>query len=290
VLSSAGVRDRWSARAASLCGRDPQSGVQRPHVPSAAARSQRRARAAIEQIACAQREGVLFRTADDEPEVLQKAADLIFEIALDLDEQRPAGHQRLDGVAIEALTRTSLYQPVCMIRDADGVIAVALVDLAPRAPAWCGQATLRASWRSSSDFASFAASPPMTMPPLLGQYAPIDGGQYHAFIVHFRRDGRLRHPGIRRAPPCRRRERAADFGQRLQLYVSFPLSLRNVEDLLQLADDWQSGSSATRAGRRVYREDRGCGIIQLGTAWTRSPMAYACYAAPTVRDSGFKWV
>src|SRR4029453_2596168 len=42
-------------------------------------------------------------TADHETDVLEKAADLVLEITLDLDQQRPARQQRPNRVAIEVL-------------------------------------------------------------------------------------------------------------------------------------------------------------------------------------------
>ena len=68
--------------------------------------------------------------ADDEPEVLEKPADLVLEISLDLNEQRSADEEGFDRVTIEIfdadlLVPTTLHD-AC---DAHGVVAVALVDL-----------------------------------------------------------------------------------------------------------------------------------------------------------------
>ena len=55
-------------------------------------------------------------TADDKTEVLEKATDLVLEVTLDLDQQRPARQERLTEWLSRSLTRTSLNQPVCMMR------------------------------------------------------------------------------------------------------------------------------------------------------------------------------
>lgn len=47
---------------------------------------------------------------------LQESADLVLEITLHLDEQCAACQQCTHRVTVEALKRTSLYQPHCMMR------------------------------------------------------------------------------------------------------------------------------------------------------------------------------
>ena len=42
-------------------------------------------------------------TADYEAEIFEKAANMVLEITLDLDQQRPAGQQRPDRVALDIL-------------------------------------------------------------------------------------------------------------------------------------------------------------------------------------------
>src|SRR5262245_29119393 len=68
--------------------------------------------------------------ADDEPEILEKPADLVLNIPLDLDEQSSADEERFDRVAVEIfdadLLVPSTLHDAC---NAHGVIAVALVDL-----------------------------------------------------------------------------------------------------------------------------------------------------------------
>jgi hypothetical protein len=68
--------------------------------------------------------------SDDEPEVLEKSADLVFEIPFGLDEQRPADEKSLDSVTVEIFD-AHLLVPATLhdTRDADSVVAVALVDL-----------------------------------------------------------------------------------------------------------------------------------------------------------------
>jgi hypothetical protein len=51
-------------------------------------------RAPLDQLLGSHGEGIELGTADDETEVLKKAANMVLEIALDLDQQRPAGQQR----------------------------------------------------------------------------------------------------------------------------------------------------------------------------------------------------
>ena len=48
-------------------------------------------RTPLDQLLCSQGKDIELGTADDKTEVLEKAADVVLEIALDLDQQRPAG-------------------------------------------------------------------------------------------------------------------------------------------------------------------------------------------------------
>ncbi len=48
-------------------------------------------------------EDVEFGAADDETEILEQATDLVLEIALDLDQQRPICQQSSDRVVVEIL-------------------------------------------------------------------------------------------------------------------------------------------------------------------------------------------
>jgi hypothetical protein len=73
-------------------------------------------RTALDQLLGSHGKDIELGTTDDETEVLEKAANMVLEIALDLDQQRPAGQQRPDRVAVDILNCTSLNQPVCMIR------------------------------------------------------------------------------------------------------------------------------------------------------------------------------
>jgi hypothetical protein len=68
-------------------------------------------------------------TTDDETEVLEKATDLVLEIALDLCQQRPLARSALTEWLSRSLTRTSLNQPVCDTGNAGRIIVVALIDL-----------------------------------------------------------------------------------------------------------------------------------------------------------------
>src|SRR6185503_17875463 len=60
-------------------------------------------RAPLDQLLGSHGEDIELGTADDETEVLKKAANMVLEIALDLDQQRPAGQQRPDRVAVDIL-------------------------------------------------------------------------------------------------------------------------------------------------------------------------------------------
>ena len=68
--------------------------------------------------------------ADDETEVLKQATDLVLEITLDLDQQRPARQQPLDRMAVEILD-AHLLEPAGLhdASYAGGIVAVALVNL-----------------------------------------------------------------------------------------------------------------------------------------------------------------
>src|SRR5262249_49993359 len=55
-------------------------------------------------------------TADHKTEVLEKAADLVLEIPFDLDQQRSAGQQRPNRVAIEIFDAHLLKPAGCMMR------------------------------------------------------------------------------------------------------------------------------------------------------------------------------
>jgi hypothetical protein len=64
------------------------------------------------------------------PNVFEKAADLVLEITLDLDQQRPARQQRPDRVAIDILD-AHLLKPAGLhdAGDPRSIIAIALIDL-----------------------------------------------------------------------------------------------------------------------------------------------------------------
>src|SRR5262249_53765553 len=69
-------------------------------------------------------------TADHETDVLEQATDLVLEIALDLDQQRPARQQRPNRVAIEVLD-APLLKPAGLhdAGNAGRIVAVTLIDL-----------------------------------------------------------------------------------------------------------------------------------------------------------------
>src|SRR6516165_97930 len=73
-------------------------------------------------------------TTDHQTNVLEQATDLVLEITLDLDQQRPARQQRPNRVAIEA----SLNQPVCMMRamPAASLRSLLLICILSTALAW----------------------------------------------------------------------------------------------------------------------------------------------------------
>ena len=59
--------------------------------------------AILDQFLGPHRKDIELGTADHETDVLEQATDLVLEIALDLDQQRPARQQRPNRVALEAL-------------------------------------------------------------------------------------------------------------------------------------------------------------------------------------------
>ena len=83
-------------------------------------------RTALDQLLGSHRKDIELGTADDETEVLQKAANMVLEIALDLDQQRPAGQQRPDRVAVDILD-VHLFEPAGLhdAGDPDSIVAVA---------------------------------------------------------------------------------------------------------------------------------------------------------------------
>src|SRR6202042_2928988 len=67
-------------------------------------------RTALDQLLGSHGKDIELGTADDETEVLEKAANMVLEIALNLDQQRPAGQQRPDRVAVDILD-VHLFEP-----------------------------------------------------------------------------------------------------------------------------------------------------------------------------------
>src|SRR2546423_2897984 len=84
----------------------------------------------LDQFLGPHRKDIELGTADHETDVLEQATDLVLEIALDLDQQRPARQQRPNRVAIEALD-AHLLKPAGLhdAGDAGRIIAVTLIDL-----------------------------------------------------------------------------------------------------------------------------------------------------------------
>src|SRR6185295_959491 len=60
-------------------------------------------RTALDQLFSSHGKDIELGTADDKTEVLQQAANMVLEIALDLDQQRPAGQKRPDRVTVDIL-------------------------------------------------------------------------------------------------------------------------------------------------------------------------------------------
>ena len=60
-------------------------------------------RTARDQLVGSHGEDIELGTADHQAEVFEKAANMVLEIALDLDQQRPAGQQRPERVAVDIL-------------------------------------------------------------------------------------------------------------------------------------------------------------------------------------------
>ena len=87
-------------------------------------------RTALDQLLGSRGKDVELGAADDETEVLQKTANMVLKIALDLDQQCSAGQQRPDRVAIDILD-VHLLEPTGLhdAGDPDSIVAVALVDL-----------------------------------------------------------------------------------------------------------------------------------------------------------------
>src|SRR6185369_2303587 len=87
-------------------------------------------RTALYQLLGSHGKNIELGTADDETEVLQKAANMVLEITLDLDQQRPTGQQRPDRVAVDSLD-VHLFEPAGLhdAGDPDSIVAVAFVDL-----------------------------------------------------------------------------------------------------------------------------------------------------------------
>src|SRR5258705_3461842 len=86
--------------------------------------------AILDQFLRPHRKDIELGTADHETDVLEQATDLVLEIALDLDQQRPARQQRPNRVAIEALD-AHLLKPAGLhdAGDAGRIVAVTLIDL-----------------------------------------------------------------------------------------------------------------------------------------------------------------
>src|SRR6476659_709506 len=84
----------------------------------------------LDQLCGSHSKDIELATADGQTEALEKATDLVLEIALDLDQQRPARQQCLDRVAVEVLD-AHLLEPAGLhdASNAGRIIAVALVDL-----------------------------------------------------------------------------------------------------------------------------------------------------------------
>src|ERR1700729_992109 len=58
---------------------------------------------ALDQFLGSHGKDIKLGTADDEAEIFEKAANMVLEIPLDLDQQRPAGQQCPDRVAVDIL-------------------------------------------------------------------------------------------------------------------------------------------------------------------------------------------
>ena len=84
----------------------------------------------VDQIFDPAAEDIALGRADDQADILEQTADLVVDIALGLDQLGPAVEQRphlMTGQALDLdlLVPTALHDP----RQADGVVAVGLVDL-----------------------------------------------------------------------------------------------------------------------------------------------------------------
>jgi hypothetical protein len=84
----------------------------------------------IYQLGGPRRERVQLAPPNNKPEVLEQSSDLVLEIPFQLDEQGTAAEKGSDGMAIEIFD-ANLLVPTALhdARDADGIVAIALVDL-----------------------------------------------------------------------------------------------------------------------------------------------------------------
>ena len=73
-------------------------------------------RTALDQFLGSHGKDIELGSADDEAEILEKAADMVLEIALDLHQQGPARQQRSDRVAVDILDVHLLEPAVCIMR------------------------------------------------------------------------------------------------------------------------------------------------------------------------------
>ena len=87
-------------------------------------------RTPLDQLFSSHGKDIELGTADDKTEVLQQAPNMVLEIALDLDQQRPAGQKRPDRVTVDILD-VHLLEPAGLhdTSDPDSIVAVAFVDL-----------------------------------------------------------------------------------------------------------------------------------------------------------------
>ena len=92
-------------------------------------------RAILDQLLGAYRKDIERGTSDHETDVLEKAAHLVLEIALDLDQQRPTCQQSPDRVAVEILDVGISLDDINIVTGAGrirtGTINLAVLNMLP---------------------------------------------------------------------------------------------------------------------------------------------------------------
>src|SRR5215475_4842627 len=104
--------------------------------------------------------------ADDETKVLEEAADLVLKITLDLTSNARLASSALTEWLSRSLTRTSLNQPVCMMRAIPAASLRSLLLICILSTAWAWRASMQITGRPSrlSSVHSHVAVGPVSRP------------------------------------------------------------------------------------------------------------------------------